>query len=133
MIGNNKFVWVVFGDPPSAKNNLRISRRGQVYHKDNSVITYKQLFAFQTPAKFKKNITMPVYVHTVIYCKNRRKDFHNLTAVVYDALEYAGVIKNDRLIVAWSATTGIDSFKPRVELWVQEIDKTEGARIAFAI
>jgi len=110
----DELTWEVLGEIPSAKNELRFSSSGRPYHKDNAVREYKQSFAMQTPAKYKLNIACPVMVFTTIFQKDRRRDAHNATAVIYDALETAGVIYNDRLIVKWGGTAKIDKKNPRV-------------------
>ena len=118
----NGFTWEVLGEIPSMKNDLRISRRGGFYHKDNAVKKYKQSFAWQTPAKFRMEIIRPVVVTTVIFMKDRRKDCHNLQAVIFDSLEAAGVICNDRQIVKWNGEALIDRENPRVVITVKEIE-----------
>ena len=66
--------WEVLGEIPSMKNDLRISKSGGLYYKNNEVKAYKKAFALQTPSKCKLNITCPVIVFTTIFQKDRRKD-----------------------------------------------------------
>lgn len=117
-------IWTVHGETPSLKNTLRRSKSGAFYHADNGVKEYKNLFALQTPSKFKKGITEPVQVFLNIWRSSERKDAHNCEAVIFDALEYAGVIKNDRQIEWWQGSAiGIDKDKPRVQIILEIIKK----------
>jgi Holliday junction resolvase RusA-like endonuclease len=114
--------FVVEGDIPSMKNDLRISRNGGVFHRNNEVMTYKRLFLSQVPLAFRnKRITGPVSVDLIIYQKDRRKDAHNQMATVFDAIEHSGIIKNDRQIIKWSGCRQIDKDYPRVQLKVMEM------------
>jgi len=110
----------ILGDIPSMKNTLRRSRSGAFYHKDDAVRKYKADFAKQVPARHKKKIEGMVLVELMIWQKDRRKDGHNQMATIFDALEFAGVIKNDRQIANWTCCVGFDRNNPRVEIKVGE-------------
>ena len=114
--------WTIHGEIPSMKNTLRRSASGAFYHTDNGVQVYKNNFALQTPRKFKKNLACPVFVSIVVYQKDKRKDFHNCCDLVYDALQYSGVIKNDRLIREWHGAGHIDKKDPRVEITLEVLE-----------
>lgn len=111
--------FTVEGEIPSSKNTLRVGRYG-VYHADNSVARFKRSFALQTPAWCKKKLRGPVEVKMIIYQKNRRKDFHNASSAIMDALQFAGVIVNDRQVDIWAGIGRIDKKNPRVLLSVSE-------------
>jgi len=119
---------LILGDPPSIKNTLRFSRYGKPYHKDNGVVNYKDSFSLQVIQQLKKRprwskvvpFLAPVMVGLTIYQGNRRRDGHNQMSTVFDALEYAGVIKNDRQIISWFGKTKLDRKNPRVEITVME-------------
>ena len=119
-----EFSFIIYGTPPSAKNILRRSASGHFYHADNAVACYKRDFARQVPAKFKLNLTGPVSVSMTIYAKDRRKDFHNMEPAIFDALQDAGVILNDRQIVEWQGRGFVDKSSPRVELIIKKLSPT---------
>jgi Holliday junction resolvase RusA-like endonuclease len=112
--------WTVAGDIPSLKNTLRCAN-GRFYHADDQVRAYKELFALLTPRRFKRSIAVPVGVTLYIYKKDNRKDGQNMAAMVYDALEYAGVIKNDRLCTDRHEIDRLDKKNPRVEIMLWEL------------
>ena len=115
--------FTIKGEIPSMKNSARIGRGGQFYHADNCVKAYKGEFYRQLPAKYKGlKLKEAVKVSLVVYLKDHRKDGHNLHAVVYDALQYAGVIENDRQIVAGEWRTEFDKDNPRVFIKVEKLD-----------
>lgn len=107
--------WTVTGNIPSAKNTLRIGKRGNFYHKNDEVRTYIKWFDLNTPKEFKQNIDKPVHVYLEIYRKDRKKDVQNLEIVIFDAMEKCGVIKNDNLIVSHAVYGAFtDKVNPRV-------------------
>jgi Holliday junction resolvase RusA-like endonuclease len=108
----------ILGEIPSQKNILRFAG-GRAFYVNDEVKRYKADFAKQIPVKHKATtIYAPVRVGLSFYLKDRRKDAHNLCSVIYDALEYAGVIKNDRQIVGGAWTVLIDKSNPRVMVGV---------------
>lgn len=120
---DNPIKFIIYGAPPSMKNDLRRSASGHFYHADNAVMRYKQDFALQCPAKFKQELTCPVSVNMVIYAKDRRKDFSNAQDIIFDSLEYAKVIKNDRLIVAWQGRGYVDKLNPRIVIEISSLTR----------
>jgi len=129
MTGSNIIIRLsIIGDIPSLKNVIRFGRNGQVYHQNNCIIEYKTDFKYQTIQQLKKRprwskvvpFLAPVMVGLTIYQGNRRRDGHNQMSTVFDALEYAGVIKNDRQIISWFGKTKLDRKNPRVEITVME-------------
>ena len=117
--------FIVFGEIPSLKNTLRarINRGGRpiFFHKDNEVINYKQNFISQIYPKYSLNLTEKLAVELKIYKPNNRKDGCNLSDMVYDAMQFSGVIKNDRNIIERHEFDFIDKLKPRVEVKVWEV------------
>ncbi|MFA5112663.1 MAG: hypothetical protein WC529_00020 [Candidatus Margulisiibacteriota bacterium] len=111
--------WEVKGCPPSMKNDLD----GRHRHRGGAVAQYKRDFALQTPVSAKLGLTGPVAVRLVIYKKDRRQDGVNMDDVVYDALQFAGVILNDRQIEHWEVETFVCPDDPRVRIWLQKIEE----------
>lgn len=109
----------VYGEIPSIKNTLRATRSGRFFHKDDQVRRYFRNFAYQVPKKYKLNLEGPVSVYLNIVRKDKRKDAHNLMATIFDALEHAGVIKNDRQILEWRGRAyRIDKENPSVAVQI---------------
>jgi len=100
--------FVIEGDIPCLKNSIRVGKGGRFYHQDNAVKHYKEAFALLCPRSAKKCLTDPVEVILHIYKKDNRKDAVNLQGIIYDCLQSAGVIKNDRQIVDWHCYSSID-------------------------
>jgi len=117
--------FTIEGDIPSMKNTLRVNRRGGVYHADNGVNTYKEAFCCLCPKSAKKCLLGPLGVVLRIYKKDNRKDGCNMSGMVYDAMQYAGVIKNDRNLVERHEFDYIDKKNPRVEIRVWARDATK--------
>lgn len=116
------FDFVIKGEIPSMKNDLRVGRYGGLYHDKNSVNRYKINFDRQLPPTIKgAKIKGQVKVELMIYLKDWRKDAHNLPAAVYDCLQSSGVVLNDRQITSGSFDCAIDKDDPRVEVWVAEL------------
>lgn len=113
--------FIVYGEIPSQKNILRVSRTGHFFHANDEMAHYRQDFSRQCSSKAKLLLTEPVKVDMVIYAKNRRKDFHNMQSAIMDALQFAGIVKNDRIITEWHGKGFIDKNNPRVELEIREI------------
>lgn len=112
---------VIYGEVPSMKNTLRVGKFGNFYHASNEVKDYKIAFCEQCPAKYKEEITSQIGVELVIYRKNRRRDGSNQADTVYDALEYSGVVMNDRQIVERHEFDRIDKENPRIEIKFWEL------------
>jgi len=115
--------FVIEGAIPCLKNSIRVGKGGRFYHKDNAVHDYKEAFALLCPKSAKKGLTGPVEVILHIYKQNNRLDAVNLQSIIYDSLEFAGVIKNDRLVTDWHCYSEIDRTNPRVRIEVNELEE----------
>ncbi|KAF0134053.1 MAG: hypothetical protein FD145_907 [Candidatus Saganbacteria bacterium] len=111
--------FTVNGDIPSIKNTLRVGKGGVFFHRGDGVRKYKKLFLAQCPVWAKQNLAGKLAVELKIYKKDNRKDGCNLSGTVYDALQFSGVIKNDRSLVERHEFDYIDKGNPRLEvkLW----------------
>lgn len=117
--------FTIMGEIPSLKNTLTVSYKDgkrRFYHTNNNVLVYKNSFSLLCPNKHKLNIDKPVAVELKIYKKDNRKDGCNLSDMVYDALQFARVIKNDRLVVERHEFDFIDKERPRVEIKIKEVE-----------
>lgn len=117
----NKVKFSVRGKIPSVKNTLRCAN-GRFYHSDNSIANYKKLFSLLTPLACKDKIKGEFRVVLKIVRDSKRSDPTNKIDTIMDAMEFSGVIENDRKAVmgAWDATE-IDPKDPRVEVEVEEL------------
>lgn len=86
--------------PPSINQYYAHSKRKGKRVLTKEAIAYKNLLAWQVKlAKFRNTIEMPVIAWIEFYPKdNHVRDIDNPQKALFDALQYAGVIKNDRLI-----------------------------------
>jgi Holliday junction resolvase RusA-like endonuclease len=70
-------------------------------------------------------ITQPVNVRATFYREANIGDAVGYYQALADALEKAGVLVNDRLIVSWDGTRiAKDNMRPRIELEIEPLDVT---------
>jgi Holliday junction resolvase RusA-like endonuclease len=110
----------VKGEIPSQKNVLRFAR-GRAFYANDEIKRYKAAFARQVPVKFKREIGGLVRVSVMLYLKDMRKDAHNCLSVIFDSLEFAKIIKNDRQVIGGIWGSLIDKGNPRVVIQVDEL------------
>ena len=122
-------IFEIVGEIPSQKNKLRFAG-GRAFYANNEVKRYKANFARQCPARAKQGLTGPVRVILTLFLKDRRKDAHNLCSVIYDALEFAGVIKNDRQITSGAWFSEVDKANPRVQVMIEGVHPTPTSPLA---
>jgi Holliday junction resolvase RusA-like endonuclease len=66
----------------------------------------------------------PLHVRALVYRETKVGDALNYWQAVADALERAGVIVNDRLIVSWDGSRCLkDAARPRVEITISETEE----------
>jgi Holliday junction resolvase RusA-like endonuclease len=118
--------FIIEGPPSTKKNSARILRRA-----DGS--------PFIMPSKRAKSwakaavpqlrqqdtapdpIDRPVNVAALVYRERAVGDLVNYLQAIADALEAAGVVRNDRLIVSWDGSRLLkDKARPRVEVVIAE-------------
>jgi Holliday junction resolvase RusA-like endonuclease len=112
---------VILGPPRSKKTHNRIFRRASgapfvmpsatsVRWANEAIPQLKRQWG-RRPA-----LTGPIHLRAVIHRATRVGDLTNYLEAVGDALQAAGVIANDRQILALDALLGYDKLHPRVEL-----------------
>ena len=112
---------VIYGPPRTKKNSGRIFRRADAtpfVMPSATSVAWARLAIPQLVRQWigRATLTGPIHLRAVIYRKARTGDLTNYLEAVGDALQAAGVIENDRLIVAIDALLGYDKANPRVEL-----------------
>ena len=114
---------VIFGPPRSKKNSGRIVRAGKRLRLLPSAaqVSWAKSAIFQLRAQWRSAaITKPVSVRAMFFRERNVGDLINFMQAVADALEHAGVVVNDRLIVSWDGSRlSKDAVRPRVELEVE--------------
>lgn len=123
---------VILGPPRSKKTHNRIFRSASgkpfVMPSATSVVWAKLAVPqLQRQWMGRATLTGPVHLRAVIYRKARVGDLTNYLEAVGDALQAAGVLANDRLIVAIDALLGYDKLNPRVELRLAPMAHQEAA------
>lgn len=92
-------------------------------HRPNPEVTrFMSDFALQVPPQAKQGIgslKQPLEAWIVVYYPTMKNDLD--CAAVYDCLEHAGVVANDRYIRRKHETALIDKERPRVEITISEM------------
>ena len=87
---------------------------------------------FKAPSLRGKEIKLPIVIHYKFYCKDKRRDRMNIASAFdksfEDALQKVGMIPNDGYNDIYGITSDfmIDKDNPRVEIIIQEWDKSKG-------
>jgi Holliday junction resolvase RusA-like endonuclease len=116
------FECFVHGRPPSKKNTKKVIRK---YGK--TIVLYSERFReWESHALVylrqafvgRETIEEPLEIKLVFYFRNRQQeaDVSNLVEAPQDALEKAGIIKNDRLIQVVHARKVFDKFKEGMQI-----------------
>jgi Holliday junction resolvase RusA-like endonuclease len=70
--------------------------------------------------------TIPVNCRALFFRERATGDANNFYAAIADALEAAGVVANDRLIVSWDGSRMLkDAANPRIEILLTPVDDAE--------
>ncbi|MBC7340841.1 MAG: RusA family crossover junction endodeoxyribonuclease [Clostridia bacterium] len=97
--------FVVPGRPVPA---ARMTQRGKWTSRARRSLAYQEAVAWAAKAAGVPVLSGPVCLTARFYlCGQRRGDLSNYLKAVEDGLQYAGVIPNDRQIVAYGGGTGI--------------------------
>lgn len=113
--------FTVNGQLPSMKNRRRIvgTRRNRpMLIKSADAMNYEQAFLAATPENARIGYAGPVSVKARIWYQSRRSDLS--AEFLFDLLQKAGVIRNDRQVQHLEAFKGLDAERPRVHLTVRE-------------
>ncbi len=104
----------------SAKNRKIQSRRATF--KNPEVVAFERDFAALVPRDAcigLGSLEQPIRTTITVYYRSRRSDLD--CALLYDCLQTAGVITNDRYIIEKHESAKVDAKNPRVEICVEEI------------
>jgi Holliday junction resolvase RusA-like endonuclease len=116
----------IVGKPVTKKNSGRIGRTRSgrpfvlpsapyVKWRDQSHLQARR----QWFAMFGRTLAAPCSVAVTVYRARRTGDLDNFLSAAGDLLQYAGVIKNDRLIRSWDGSRlECDPTNPRVEMLI---------------
>ena len=109
--------FTVFGQVYSMKNSKIIGR-----FKHPKASAFERDFALQVPPGAKRglgSLMVPLRTIVTVYYPSRRQDLD--CALVYDCLQTAGVVANDRYIIEKYEFAEVDAVNPRVEITVEAI------------
>jgi Holliday junction resolvase RusA-like endonuclease len=114
------------------KSPVRLVVYGQLYSMKNSKIfgrfkhpkarAFERDFALQVKPKQRVNmgdVDHPLRSQVTVYYPSHRQDLD--CALVYDCLQSAGVIANDRFITEKHEYRKVDPYEPRVEITIEEL------------
>lgn len=122
-------LFVINGRPVTKKNSQRIMRgkNGQPFvaqsvnaktWEENAIIQLRtQLYHARQRGPVAAPLGIPVNLRALVYRERATGDLGNFLSAVCDALERAGVVTNDRLILGFDGSRlRIDRERPRVEI-----------------
>ena len=119
--------FVISGQLVSMKNSRRlvVNRRTGKHAsiKSEGALTYLTNFMYQVPIQ-NRNLKLgaldkPLRATITVWYTTMRPDLD--TALVWDCLQAAGVIANDRYIIERHEFREVDAVNPRVEIALEEI------------
>ena len=127
-----RFVPSVGSDNTAADRRVSFTVFGQLYSMKNSKIigrfkhpkakAFERDFALQVPPEAKRGLgspAEPIRAIVTVFYPSRRQDLD--CALVYDCLQTAGVVTNDRYIIEKHEFAEVDAANPRVEITVELI------------
>lgn len=119
--------FVIDGPPCTKKNNPRIvtnRRTGKPFVLPSArSVAWQDSAAWQLIEQWRGRapLSEPVEVSATFHRAARRGDLVNFMQALADALQHAGVLKDDRWIVSWDGSRlGHDPARPRVELTIRK-------------
>lgn len=118
-----RVAFIVEGAPVTKKNSLRVlknrrtGKRFVAQSVQHNSWAEKAVWQLKAQRWGMKAISAPVNMAAVVYREKATGDLLNYLAAVSDALEKAGIVENDRLIVSLDGSRmAKDKARPRVEI-----------------
>lgn len=126
-----KALLTINGQLVSMKNRRRIlknRRTGKPFSaKSDEAVKYMADFIMQVPPEYQSlklgAVDKPLRATITVWYTTMRPDLD--TALVWDCLQAAGVITNDRYITERHEYRQVDAVSPRVEIYLEEIGDFE--------
>lgn len=121
----NSVSMTILGTLVSMKNRkIQSMKSNRAYSfKNPAVVRYEQQFHLQVPMECRNlrlgSPTVPLRAVIAVFYPNRRSDLD--TALIYDCLQTAGVIANDRYVIERHEYLEVDAANPRAEIVIEEI------------
>ena len=117
----------VIGQVPSLKNGRPIRRNpktGKPFSaRSDESSQYLENFVLQVPARYRNlglgGLTTPLRSTVTVFYQSWRSDLD--CAVIYDGLQLAGVVANDRFIREHHEYAEVDPNNPHCEIHLEEI------------
>lgn len=115
----------VLGNLVSMKNNkIQSVKHGRAFSfKNPAVAAYERDFRLQVPSECRGrllgSLTVPLRAMITVFYRSRRSDLD--CALVYDCLQSAGVIADDRYIIEKHEYAHVDRENPRVEILIEAL------------
>lgn len=120
--------FVIEGTPVTKKNHQRIGRNKKtgapfiLQSRPHESWVSHAVLQLRYQWRGQPAIAQPVNLAAVVYRARNTGDLLNYLAAISDALEAAGVVENDRLIVSLNGSRMTkDDARPRVELQLEVI------------
>lgn len=115
----------ILGRPITKKNSLRRIQRGKRVFSVGSeaLIAWEQSAEIQLRNQWRRPaLDVPVHMRAIVYRQTAVGDLLNYLAAVSDALEKAGVVTDDKLILSVDGSRlAKDAKRPRIEVEIEEM------------
>lgn len=126
MVSDTPAEFIVYGAPRTKKTSNRIVRAGRRRYVLPSE-PHQRWFCSALPqlkAQWRRlPLSVPVGVRAIFYRDRAAGDLCNYMQALADALERAGVVKNDRLIGSWDGSRlRKDAARPRIEVTIADLE-----------
>jgi Holliday junction resolvase RusA-like endonuclease len=106
--------------PPSGNHRNGISDKGVHYRKKTTKDYFSSVYAIKLENRI-KTITEPCRAMVIIRMTDKRRDADNVIKTLYDALQWAGIIEDDKLIKETHMFTDNESGKRQIDLLIEPL------------
>lgn len=106
--------------PPSGNHRNGISKDGVHYRKKTTKDYFRSVYALKLENRI-KTITEPCRAIVIIRMTDKRRDADNVIKTLYDALQWAGIVEDDKLIIETHMFTDNESGKRQIDLLIEPV------------
>lgn len=106
--------------PPSGNHRNGISKDGVFFRKKTTKDYFRSVYALKLENRI-KTITEPCRAMVIIRMTDKRRDADNVIKTLYDALQYAQIVKDDKLIIETHMFTDNESGKRQIDILIEPV------------
>jgi Holliday junction resolvase RusA-like endonuclease len=112
------------GEIPVKKNTQRIGKHGGIY-KAQKASDFEDQIGWEWRLTRQEPITGAFRIKSGYFCITARKDLDGCLTTLLDALQYAGAIENDKLLVEIGNVRKVSTQKGEIEHLIIELEGVE--------